>query len=303
MIMMTMNQSATHQPHKSGTQIHKPVMCQEILDLFSARPGPLHFVDATFGRGGHTCALLDAMPDCRVTAIDCDPQAIVYGAELVTAYGDRLSLVCGRFSSIHEWVAPHSVAGIVFDFGVSSPQLDQAQRGFSFMNDGPLDMRMGNDGPCAADLVNHMREQDLANVIFEYGQEHASRRIARHIIVERAKAPITTTGQLSLLIQKIMPRRGKQHPATKTFQALRIAVNKELDEIQSVLPQVSTLLQPGGIAALIAFHSLEDRLVKTFFKESQSFAQKTKKPIRPGREEVLANPRARSACLRYGIVA
>jgi 16S rRNA (cytosine1402-N4)-methyltransferase len=277
-------------------------MCQEILALFAARPGPLHFVDATFGRGGHTCALLDTVADCRVTAIDCDPQAIAHGETLVARYGNRLSLISGRFSAMDTWIQPHSVSGILFDFGVSSPQLDQPERGFSFMHDGPLDMRMGNFGPSAADLVNHMGESDLANVIFEYGQEHASRKIARGIVRTRSLTPFATTAQLSNLIQKIMPRRGKQHPATKTFQALRIAVNGELDEIKAVLPKVSTLLQPGGALALISFHSLEDRLVKTFFKESQIFAQKTKKPMRASREEVLGNPRARSACLRYGIM-
>lgn len=280
---------------------HWPVMCQEIVRLLSSQPGKPHFVDATFGRGGHTKSLLDAIPECRITAIDRDPEAIAYGNTLVLDYGDRLRMIQSRFSCINQWIEPGSVAGIFFDFGVSSPQLDQGERGFSFMNDGPLDMRMECSGESAADLVNYMGEEDLANLIFKYGEERASRRIAKAIVQARKQSPLTRTNQLSALIEKVTPRRGKQHPATKTFQALRIAVNQEMDEIEAVLPMAARVLQPGGCMVVMAFHSLEDRPVKHFFKDSIQFSEKTKKPIRPTAEEVRSNPRSRSACLRYGV--
>jgi 16S rRNA (cytosine1402-N4)-methyltransferase len=282
---------------------HCPVLCDEIIQLLSHRPGSQHFVDATFGRGGHTTALLESNPHCSVTAIDRDPEAIAHGQALAQQYPGRLTMIQGRFSNIAQWFAPVSLSGILFDFGVSSPQLDQPQRGFSFMHDGPLDMRMEWAGESAADLVNRMREEDLANLIFQYGEERSSRKIAKAIVIQRLKTPFQTTDQLSQLIQKIMPRRGKQHPATKTFQALRMAVNQELQEIESVLPVIPALLQPGGIMAVMAFHSLEDRIVKQFFKATQEFAEKTKKPVRAQRSEVLSNPRSRSASLRYGIMA
>jgi len=282
---------------------HWPVMCQEIVQLLSNRSEKSHFIDATFGRGGHTQAVLDAMPECRVTALDRDPEAVAYGQNLALRYGDRLRVIHTRFSSVHQWVEPGSVTGILFDFGVSSPQLDNADRGFSFMRDGPLDMRMECEGESAADLVNHMSESDLANLIFEYGQEHASRRIAKAIVRARGQQPLHRTEQLSAVIEKVMPRRGKQHPATKTFQALRIAVNQEMEEIETVLPMALSLLQPGGCMAVMSFHSLEDRIVKQFFKQSDQFSDKTKKPIRPLVEEIRSNPRSRSACLRYGVRA
>jgi 16S rRNA (cytosine1402-N4)-methyltransferase len=286
-----------------GMTTHCPVLCPEIMGLFSKISGAQHFVDATFGRGGHTVALLESNPHCSITAIDRDPQAIAHGHVLADQYAGRLTMIQGRFSNIAQWFPPESLAGVLFDFGVSSPQLDQPERGFSFMHNGPLDMRMEWTGPSAADLVNRMREDDLANLIFQYGEEHSSRKIAKAIVMQRLKHPFETTDQLSQLIQKIMPRRGKQHPATQTFQALRIAVNQELQEIESVLPVIPGLLQPGGVMAVMAFHSLEDRIVKRFFKTSQQFAEKTKKPWRAQRSEVLSNPRSRSACLRYGVMA
>ncbi|MBM3631536.1 MAG: 16S rRNA (cytosine(1402)-N(4))-methyltransferase RsmH [Alphaproteobacteria bacterium] len=282
---------------------HWPVLCQEIVQLFSNQTGPLHFVDATFGRGGHTQALLQGIDGARVTAIDRDPDAIAYGHHLVSIYGDRLRMVQSRFSDVQEVFKEERVAGVLFDFGVSSPQLDTPERGFSFMHDGPLDMRMEKAGESAADLVNNLPEHALADLIFKYGEERASRRIAKAIVQFRSKTPFETTEQLSTVVQSVLPRRGKQHPATKTFQALRIAVNQEIDEIEMVLPRVLPLLQPGGCMIVMSFHSLEDRIVKNFFKTSDAFSEKTKKPIRAQRAEVCANPRSRSACLRYGVRA
>ena len=210
-------------------------------------------------------------------------------------------MIQSRFSNMDQCFEIGSLSGILFDFGVSSPQLDTAERGFSFMRDGPLDMRMEKIGQSAADLVNGMDEQDLANLIFQYGEERASRRIAKAIVEARSKLPFTRTEPLSALIQSLIPRRGKQHPATKTFQALRIAVNQEMDEIEAVLPRATSLLKPGGCIIAMSFHSLEDRIAKYFFKTSDAFVQKTKKPIRAQRSEVLTNPRSRSACLRYGV--
>lgn len=282
---------------------HWPVMSQEIIQLFLNQTESPHFVDATFGRGGHTQALLQAFSTARVTAIDRDPDAIAYGQSLVSVYGDRLRMIQSRFSDLPRWFQNGSVSGVLFDFGVSSPQLDTAERGFSFMHDGPLDMRMEKTGESAADLVNGMGERELADLIFEYGEERASRRIAKAIIQFRSKMLFSRTEQLSTVIQSVIPRRGKLHPATKTFQALRIAVNQEIHEIEMVLPRAVSVLKPGGCMVVMAFHSLEDRIVKNFFKTSDVFSEKTKKPIRAQRTEVCANPRSRSACLRYGVCA
>ncbi len=291
----------------SSFMSHQPVMMQEVLSALTPTSFPADqsvvLVDMTFGRGGHACALLDHIPQSRVIAFDKDPQAIAFGhTTLGPIYGDRLTLVHESFSQIDRWVDPGSVAGILCDLGMSSPQLDQAERGFSLMHDGPLDMRMSCTGPTAADIVNQWSEKDLANVIYIYGQEHASRRIARAVVQARQRTPLTSTGQLRTIIEHCVPRRGKKHPATQTFQALRMMVNGELEDIHQALPKALACLSPKGSMAIISFHSLEDRMIKQFFKESHdSWEQYTKKPINPTLQEVRRNPRSRSACLRYGV--
>lgn len=280
---------------------HLPVMRDEVLSLLKTQEGELCFLDATFGRGGHSRALLDTFPESTVVALDRDLEAVEFARQHMN-YGDRFKIMQQRFSRIETLFPADSFSGIVIDLGVSSPQLDQRERGFSFMHDGPLDMRMAKDDPtCAADLVNQLREEDLKSLFFQYGEERWSRRIARAIVEYRAHTPITTTGQLSNVILSQVPRRSKHHPATRVFQALRIAVNQELDELHLVLPMATKALKPGGCLIVLSFHSLEDRIVKTFFKESVCFEIRSKKPLRALEQEIQKNPRSRSACLRYGI--
>jgi 16S rRNA (cytosine1402-N4)-methyltransferase len=320
---------------------HTPVMCNEVLavltsgltgqglDAFSlAGPGggcpsngwqnkslesrtcqalgqgpaqTLSFVDATFGRGGHTRALLETFKDSSVTAFDRDLQAVDSAQDMQAQYPGRLRVIHSCFSQIDKWVEPGSVHAVMMDFGVSSPQLDQAHRGFSFQQDGPLDMRMDTScGPTAADLVNSLPENQLADLLFTYGQERASRRLARAIGHDRQTTPFTTTRQLAGMIERVLGRKGRLHPATRTFQALRIAVNQELAEIEKALPLAAQCLRPAGLLVTIAFHSLEDRLAKTFFKTWPDFDLYTKKPLSPTPYEMENNPRARSSCLRFG---
>lgn len=299
---------------------HVPVMLAEVLAALAPRDGGI-YVDATFGGGGYTAAIL-AAASCTVWAIDRDPDAIARGAALAAQHPGRLHLLHGAFADMMDLLAARGVAaldGVVFDLGVSSFQLDDPARGFSFRHDGPLDMRMARTGPSAADLVNTLPERELADTLFELGEERASRRIAKAILAARAVAPITTTGRLAEVIRGVLPPdRSGHHPATRSFQALRIRVNDELGQIERALDQAARLLSPGGRLVVVSFHSLEDRLVKRFMAEA---AGRTPAPSRhdpagllareaagfrllatgaakPGAEETGANPRARSARLR-----
>jgi 16S rRNA (cytosine1402-N4)-methyltransferase len=277
------------------------------------------YVDATFGRGGYTREMLAQKP-LHVIGFDRDPQAIAAGQMLAEEF-PALTLIHGRFgamSALLEQQAITQVDGIVFDLGVSSPQLDQAERGFSFRMDGPLDMRMDPDSPqSAADIVNHMDEVALAHIIFTYGDERFSRRIARAIVTARTGNPITRTIELAEIVRRIVPRsKDGIDPATRTFQALRIAVNDELGELQAGLHAAEQLLRPGGRLVVVSFHALEDRMVKEFVRARSGrgsgntrhlpandvlptrFIEVTRKPIAPSDDEINANPRARSARLR-----
>jgi 16S rRNA (cytosine1402-N4)-methyltransferase len=255
-------------------------------------------VDMTLGAGGHTEALLRGGAD-RVIGIDRDPDAVALAVERLARFGERFRAVRRTFEAVDDEVTRGPVDGVLYDLGVSSMQLDRPERGFSYRDDGPLDMRMAGAAdaePSAADLVNHLPEAELADLIFEYGGEHRSRRIARAIVRQR---PITTTDQLAGVVVGALGRRpGGPHPARRTFQALRIAVNREIEELAASLPRAVGLLAPGGRMVVIAYHSLEDRVVKTTFREDDRLDVLTKKPLRPSAEEVARNPRARSAMLR-----
>lgn len=298
---------------------HVPVMGVEVVQGLAPRPDG-DYVDGTFGAGGYSRALLEAGAG-RVFGIDRDPTAIAGGAALAAAYPGRMILLEGRFGAMQdllERVGLDQVDGVALDLGVSSMQIDQAERGFSFQKDGPLDMRMSLDGPSAADLVNHVDEATLADWFWRYGEERHSRRIARAIVAARAEAPLTRTTQLAELVANVMPRRDpNHHPATRVFQGLRIAVNDELGELERALAASERLLKPGGRCAVVSFHSLEDRIVKSFFRErsgnqprgsrhlpEQVRAQAagwrllTRRPLTPSAAEVAVNPRARSARLR-----
>jgi 16S rRNA (cytosine1402-N4)-methyltransferase len=295
-------------------------MLNEALRLLEPHAGGV-YLDGTFGGGGYAAAILQAA-ECTLWAIDRDPDAIARGASLAARYPGRLHLLHGQFGNMLELLAAHGVTalnGVVLDFGVSSFQLDDHARGFSFRGDGPLDMRMDRSGPTAADLVNSLPERELADVLFELGEERASRRIARAIVAARSIAPITTTARLAAIIRGVLPPdRSGIDPATRSFQALRIRVNDELGEIERALEQASDLLAPGGRLVVVSFHSLEDRLVKRFMGDVSGrapapsrhdprglanrpvprFRQLTTRPLRPDAGEVASNPRARSARLR-----
>ena len=273
---------------------HEPVMVERVVDLLGGRP---LVVDMTLGAGGHAEALLVAGTE-RVVGVDRDPEAIRLAARRLAPFGDRLTTVVGRYSEAPELEAGSADGGL-YDLGVSSMQLDRAERGFGYRSTGPLDMRMGAEGPTAGELVNSLPEGELARIIFEYGEERRSRRIAHAIVRARERAPIETTEQLARVVAGAAGRRrGGAHPARRTFQALRIAVNRELEELASSLPRAAGLLAPGGRLVVISYHSLEDRIVKRFFAEEPSLEAITTKPLRPGETEVAANPRARSARLR-----
>ena len=298
---------------------HVPVLLDEVVDLLAPRDGGI-YVDGTFGEGGHSRAIL-AAARCTVWGIDRDPDAVARGERLARAWGGRLRMLAGRFGEMARLLARHAVPavdGVALDLGISSTQLDDPARGFSFRLDGPLDMRMGREGPTAGDLVNTLEEERLAHIIHAYGEERFARRIARAIVAARAEAPIETTGRLAAIIRAAL-RPGYQgiDLATRTFQALRIQANDELGELDRGLAAAEALLRPGGRLAVIAFHSLEDRRVKRFLRvrcaagrsasrplpgeppaRAPSFLPLTKRPIRPSAEEVGRNPRARSARLR-----
>ncbi len=301
--------------------VHLPVMAVEMVEALAPRAGA-RLVDGTFGRGGHSRALLEAA-DCLVFAIDRDRDAIAAGAELRARHGDRLVLLQGRFSDMERLLAEAGidrVDGVALDLGVSSPQLEDGQRGFSFRLDGPLDMRMDEDGPSAADFVNAADEADIARVIRNLGEERRARAVAKAIVRARARQPIRRTGELADIVAGAIGRVGQRHPATRAFQALRMHVNDELGELERGLQAAERLLTAGGRLAVIAFHSLEDRLVKRFLEAraggggnpsrhlppSPAAAPATFEPLfrgarRPSEDEVAMNPRARSARLRAAI--
>jgi 16S rRNA (cytosine1402-N4)-methyltransferase len=301
---------------QSSDDPHIPVLIDAILRECAPVSGL--WLDGTLGAGGYTRALLAAGAD-RVIGVDRDPLALQMAATWAGAYGDRVRLVAGTFSDLDE-LAAEPLDGVVLDLGVSSMQLDQAERGFSFMKDGPLDMRMSQAGPSAADLVNSADEGVLADILYHYGEERASRRIAHAIVAARAMEPITTTARLAEIVAKCLPRPkpGQSHPATRSFQAIRIAVNTEFQELAEGLNAAERALKPGGLLAVVTFHSLEDRIVKRFFQLASGheananryapakadtearFEMVTRKAVAPDADEVARNPRARSAKLRVG---
>ena len=281
---------------------HEPVLLAETLELLAVRPGGL-YVDGTLGLAGHASAILEAAPGARVVGFDKDGETLEVARAALAPYGDRARLVHADFREAPERLAGEPVDGVLLDLGVSSPQLDRAERGFSFQADGPLDMRMDRSaGETAADVVNGMDERDLADLIYRFGEDRASRRIARAIVSARERAPITTTAALAAVVRRASGQKGRWRidPATRTFQALRIHVNRELDRLAETLRALAALLAPGGRMAVIAFHSLEDREVKHTFRAlaSEGFALLTRKPVRPGPDEEARNPRSRSARLR-----
>jgi 16S rRNA (cytosine1402-N4)-methyltransferase len=302
---------------KAAGRRHTPVLGRQAIELLRPRDGGL-YVDATFGAGGYSAAILD-IPGSRVIGVDRDRSAISGGLDLAGRSGGRLTLVEGRFSRLAEICAAQGaerVDGVVMDVGVSSMQLDEAARGFSFRLGGPLDMRMGQEGPSAADVIAAASEADLANIIYIFGEERHSRSVARAIVAARKQAPIATTRALAEIVAKVVRSKpGEIHPATRTFQALRIFVNEELDELHLALSAAERVLKPGGRLAVVSFHSLEDRIVKNFLTgragagggsrhlpevthAEPSFVILTKRPVTSDDAEISANPRARSAKLR-----
>lgn len=297
---------------------HISVLLDEVVAALDAKPGDV-VVDGTFGAGGYTRAILAA--GASVIAFDRDPTVQRFTAGLPAADG-RFRLIQDRFSQISAYLGEASVDGVTLDLGVSSMQLDEAERGFSFMRDGPLDMRMGDDGPTAADLVNTLDHAELARIFYVYGEERASRHIANFIVKRRAEQPFTRTLDLAEVIERALGGRkgAKVHPATRSFQGLRIAVNDELGELEAGLVAAERALKPGGRLAVVTFHSLEDRIVKTFLAERAgrtpggsrhapptaagappSFQLLSTKAIAPGEAELAANPRARSSKLRAAV--
>jgi len=304
----------------TSTFHHEPVLLAQTLALLAPAPGEL-FVDGTLGGGGHTEALLEA--GARVIGLDQDPQALAFARERLARFGDRFQAVRANFetvSAVLDGLGVGQIDGALLDIGVSSWQLDAPERGFSFQENGPLDMRMDPEGPVtAADLVNHAPEEELIRIFREYGEESDARRIAQQIVRDREVRPLETTLELAASVEKVHPRRGRAHPATKVFQALRIAVNRELDVLQAALVAFSARLASGGRLGVITFHSLEDRIVKTYFKTGSQewldrpewpaprrnpafqFRLLTPKPAIASEEEQARNPRSRSAKLRVAL--
>jgi 16S rRNA (cytosine1402-N4)-methyltransferase len=273
---------------------HRPVMVEEVVGFLGGRG---IVVDLTLGAGGHAEALL-ASGVGRLIGVDRDPEAIALATGRLSRFGERFVAVRARFS---EMPVGNRVDGVLYDLGVSSMQLDRAERGFSYRSDGPLDMRMDLDEETAraVDLVNAAPEPELSRIIFELGEERAARRVAAAIVRARDRAPIETTDQLAgVVASAVGRRRGGPHPARRTFQALRIAVNRELEELAASLPRAAGVLAPGGRVVVIAYHSLEDRIVKRFFAGQERLTVLTSKPLVPSRREAADNPRARSAKLR-----
>ena len=298
-------------------QKHIPVMLKEVLENLAPRDGGL-YVDATFGNGGYSEAILKAA-SCRVIAIDRDPNVKARADELKTLYGSRFEFRAGQFGDFADLI-PEVVDGAVFDIGVSSMQLDQSERGFSFSKEAPLDMRMSCSGETAADLINTLSERELAYLIYKYGEERKSRQIAARIAEYRKSKPIETTKELAEIIYTVIHKTPNSiDPATRTFQALRIAVNNELGELESGLSGAAEKLKSGGRLIVVTFHSLEDRIVKTFFNENSgkkravsrympelplnrdALLAECSKAIAPTEEEIIRNPRSRSAKLRVAV--
>lgn len=297
---------------------HIPVLLNEVVESIAPKDGGV-YVDGTFGAGGYTRAVLDAA-DCTVYAIDRDPDAIREGQKLVDVYKGRLHLLHGTFGEMAELVRGEGVDfvdGVMLDIGVSSMQIDRAERGFSFQKDGALDMRMSQNGLSAADVLNTFGEREIADIIYKYGEERFSRRIAAAVVEQRKTAPFKTTLEFADLIHSTVPHKREDiDPATRSFQALRIYVNDELGQLESGLSAAHDLLKAGGRMAIVSFHSLEDRIVKTFMqeksgktanpsrympvveKQAATLKTITKKPIVPTESETKFNPRARSARLR-----
>ncbi|CAK0748990.1 16S rRNA m(4)C1402 methyltransferase [uncultured Gammaproteobacteria bacterium] len=304
--------------------LHVPVLLAQVLAGLEPREGGV-YVDATFGAGGYSRAILDAAPKTRVLAIDRDPEAIARCHVLAQSFPGRLTALPGSFGDLDRLLADHGMAtvdGVVFDLGMSSPQIDTPERGFSFRFEGPLDMRMGADGPTAADLVGSLGEVELAKLIFELGEERRARRVARAICAARIEAPITTTTRLAAIVRAAVPPSFDGiDPSTRTFQALRIAVNDELGQLEAALAAAERVLTPGGRLAVVAFHSLEDRMVKDFLRDralvapqpsrhlpmaastgrvvrAPTFTLVTRRPVMAEFAEITINSRARSAKLR-----
>ncbi len=302
---------------------HIPVMLNEVLEALAPRSGAV-YVDGTFGAGGYSRAFLEAA-DCTVWGIDRDPLAVKNGARMAVDFPSRLTVLKGRYGDMADLLADVGVAqidGLALDIGVSSMQIDDPSRGFSFREDGPLDMRMGDNGQTAADVVNELAERELAEIIYNYGEERASRRVARAIVERRARTMITRTAQLANLVRGVVAKsRDGIDPATRTFQALRIYVNDELAELDRGLEAAEALLGPGGCLAVVSFHSLEDRRVKTFLQARSGNASRPSRhmpidtvvagaptfqfikrgAVKPTAAETRANPRARSARLRWAV--
>ena len=304
-----------------GPARHIPVMLSEVLHALKPKSGAI-IVDGTFGAGGYSKAILEAA-ECEVIAIDRDPEAVAAGRALAAKFPGRLKLVAGRFGAMDEIVnrqGIEAVDGVALDLGVSSMQLDEPERGFSFMKEGPLDMRMGKEGPSASDIVNELSAGELAEIIGKLGDEGRSRAIAKAIVARRSEAPIETTKELSDIVARVLGRKRDEakHPATRTFQALRLYLNDELDELARGLSAAERLLKAGGRLVVVTFHSLEDRIAKRFFASrstpaprgsrhlpetsdaafAPSFRLLNRHPIEPNQSEIRRNPRARSARLR-----
>jgi len=299
---------------------HVPVLLNEVVDALKPRDGG-RYVDGTFGGGGYSTAILDRA-QCEVIAIDRDPDAIAAGQALAERYAPRLRLIEGRFGDMEQLLSAEGVSavdGVALDLGVSSMQFDQSARGFSFRASGPLDMRMEKSGPSAADLVNEGEESELADILWRYGEERKSRRVAHAIVERRRDRRIETTGELAEIVRRAVgpSARDESDPATRAFQALRIAVNDELGELERGLAAAEQVLAPGGRLAVVSFHSLEDRAVKEFVRarsgrtpspsrhappraaeRTATLREVMRKPVPPSAAEVAANPRARSARLR-----
>ncbi len=287
-------------PHNAGRPKvhHTPVLIAEVLDALGLVEAGV-YIDCTVGEGGHTEAILNAVPGCRVLGLDRDPSALATARDRLAPFGDKARLANASYASIVEQAKEHGffpADGVLMDLGISSLQLAEEGRGFSFQRDDPLDMRFGPEGETLAeDVVNHYSERALVRILQEYGEEPRSRRIANAIVRKR---PLRTTGELAKVVEEALGGRGRIHPATRTFQAIRIEVNQEMKTLQTGLAAAIEVLRPGGKLVVISYHSLEDREVKVAMRESPVLKVITKKPIPPSLEEVRVNPRSRSARMR-----
>jgi len=322
---MTPSGTSLGEGARRGTTRHVPVLLPEVMQALAPRPGAT-YIDGTFGAGGYATAILTAAPTARLLAIDRDGEAILAGQDLARRYPAQLILHQGLFGNLDRIAAEaglRDVDGVVLDLGVSSMQIDQPGRGFSFQSDGPLDMRMSGQGATAADFINRAAESELAEVIFRLGEEQRARPIARRIVARRADQPFARTSELAQLVVAVLGREkiAGRHAATRTFQALRMHVNDELGELARALVAAEQALQPGGRLVVVSFHSLEDRLIKQFLRAragspartsrhlppderarpAPSFRFLNPRPLSPSPQEIAANPRARSAKLRAAV--